>query len=240
MPEIALRDYVSGGYYLALPTEREAWMPAELLPEQFVSASPDLAHFFPGSWAIQWTEDKPEERLKRAAAFGISRDEFPSVVEWATASFGGEFGWPSCFYRLDAARQARSRFLSTKPDLITLGLGLHRDLVPGFLEYAKPPAPQEGYAPMGETGVFECVSRRANVALDGEILGLEFVSTYLGMLEESWISCGMIQDCVDQRGIELNRAGLIDSYSEAAACAELVLAFKEPGVWLPWLIVKYG
>ena len=240
MPEIALQDYVSGGYYLALPTEREAWMPAELLPEQFVSASPDLAHFFPGSWAIQWTGDKPEERLKRAAAFGISRDEFPSVVEWATASFGSEFGWPSCFYRLDTACQARARFLSSTPGLVTIGLGLHRDLVPGFLEYAKPPAPQEGYAPMGETGVFECVSRRSDVAPDGEALGFELVSTYVGILCESWICCGSKKDCVDRCGIALNHAGLIDSYSEAAACAELIPAFKEPGLWLPWLIVKYG
>lgn len=93
---------------------------------------------------------------------------------------------------------------------------------------------------MGATGVFECVSRQANVAPDGEALGFEFVSTYVGIFCESWICCSVKKDCVDRRGIELNRAGLIDSYSEAAACAELIAAFKEPGLWLPWLIIKYG
>ena|SRR5436305_14891985 len=86
-------------------------MPPELIPDQVLSASSMICGYFPDTWAIQWVSTDAENRLKKAAAFGISQNDLPHVTAWATGSVFKEFGWPSAFYSLEQpGKRERSSF----------------------------------------------------------------------------------------------------------------------------------
>jgi hypothetical protein len=224
-------EYVSGGYYLARRPEAGV-----------LSASGCLADFFPDSWAIEWSTDNSGHRSGKAALFGIVPESLREVQVWATESFEKEFGAWSAFYSLEAAKNARTRFLSEFPQVVVFGLGLRESCVDGFEDAARPPAPKPGYSPFGETGVLQCVSRREAIAPGGVPAGFELVSTYLGQLTCSWRCNALEAECARELGVQLNSAGLISSFEDATRCAEYVSrddAGAEPGLWLPWLITIY-
>ena len=127
---------VSGGYYLTHRAARDR--SPELLPERLISASNCICQFFPDSWAIEWASESADERLRKAATFGISGVDLPKVIAWATASMQQVFGWPNVFYTLEAAREAREGFLAQDSEVVIFGLGLHDSHVAEFLEAAKP------------------------------------------------------------------------------------------------------
>lgn len=143
MRDIVPSDYISGGYYLTRLGKRAEHMSPDLVPEGILSAS-GICECFPDTWAIEWASDDDQERTRRAAAFGISPDELPHVISWATGSLFREFGWPSAFYDLDAARKAREKFLPDACDVIVIGLGLHSSYTNEFLDAARPSPPNPG------------------------------------------------------------------------------------------------
>src|SRR5690349_14447562 len=128
-----LSEYVSGGYFVALATERPSYMNADLLPPRIVSASQCICRFFPDSWAIEWASDSPEERAEAAAAFGITAEQYPQVKHWATNAFEHEFGWPRLFYTLDFAASGLKLIPTPVPGLVIFSLALHHTLVEDFL-----------------------------------------------------------------------------------------------------------
>jgi hypothetical protein len=222
--------YLSGGYYVARLSG-------------ILSASDCMCSFFPDTWAIKWSSDSVEDRSKKAAAFGISNTALPEVVAWASESFEKSFGWPSAFYTLEAAQKARARFLPDDPDIVTFGLGLHESDAERFLTAAKLEETKPGCAPMGEIGVFQCVSSGEKVVAGGDFAGFELLATYLGRLTCSWLCSGLEKDCADQLGIVTNQLGFVQTYAEASRCAEFIAGDTvgaEPGLWLPWLITIYG
>jgi hypothetical protein len=224
-------EYVSGGYYVAR------------LPRQVLSASPCICEFFPDVWAIEWTSESVDGRSKQAAAFGISTKDLPNVIAWATGSFTKTFGWPNAFYTLEAAQKACASFLPDDPEIVVFGLGLHHSDVEGFLKAAQPEPAQPGYAPVGETGVFQCVSSAKKVVTGGDAAGFELLATFSGLLTCSWLCNGLEKDCAAQLGIVLNSRGFVDSYSDALRCAEFISRDEtraEPGLWLPWLVTIYA
>src|SRR3982751_3409988 len=180
-------EYVSGGYYVAHLSPRAEYMSPELIPDEVLSASPCICEFFPDDWSIEWTSESYEDRLKEASAFGISAINFPKVVTWATESFSKAFGWTSAFYTLEAAQEARARFLPDNSGTVIFGLGLHGSDVEVFLEAAKPEPIRSGYAQVGETGVFQCVSRGERVAKGGDVAGFELLATCYELLTCSWL-----------------------------------------------------
>jgi hypothetical protein len=109
-----------------------------LIPDKVLSASHCICRFFPDAWAIEWTSENVEEKLKKASAFGVSAIDLPTVVTWATESFSTAFGWPNVFYTLKAAQEARERFLPHDSELVIFGLALHRSDVEAFVRAAKP------------------------------------------------------------------------------------------------------
>src|SRR3954447_12624149 len=159
---------VSAGFYVARLSSRAEYMSAELIPDKVLSASNCICEFFPNAWAIEWTSEKLGERLKQASAFGVSAIDLPKVVRWATESFSTAFGWPNAFYTLEAAQEARERFLPHDSEIVIFGLGLHCSDVEGFLRAATPEPASPGCAPAGEAGVFQCVSRGKKVVAGGD------------------------------------------------------------------------
>lgn len=239
-----MNDYVSGGYYLARFAERHDYMSQDLIPERVLSASSEICKFFPDAWAIEWSNDNAEERSEKAAEFGISQSSLPKVVAWATKSFGKAFGWPSSFYTLEAAREAHTAFIPQGRDIVLFGLGLHESKTVEFLDAARPSPQKPGFAPEGESGVFQCISKRERMAAGGDVVGFEPVATLYGALSGSWLHYGLEKDCIEELGIAPNRRGFIESYQDALRCVELISQIKErgrwnPGLWLPWLIAVY-
>jgi len=234
--------YLSAGYYVTRLSDRGAHIPSELVPDKLLSASACICDFFPNGWAIAWASVTDEERLKRAAAFGVSSSGLPAVLEWATDAFSKDFGWPNTFYELEAAKDARARFLPADGDTVIIGLGLHQDDAEVFLKAATPPAPKPGFAPIGESGIFECVSSGTKIRDGGEFLGFELVATYLGILTCSWLCNGLEAVCANQLGIPPNSHGLVQTYADASRCAEFISRdgmSAEPGLWLPWRLSIY-
>jgi hypothetical protein len=135
-------------------------MSPDLIPGKVLSASGCICDSFPDDWAIEWASVSNEERSNAAAAFGISSADLPTVVAWATEAFSNDFGWQDAFYRLDAARKARARFLPDDLEAVIFGLGLHEADVQDFLAAARPPVRNPGFAPDGRVGYISMRERR--------------------------------------------------------------------------------
>lgn len=235
-------EYVSGGFYVARLASRAEYMSPDLIPDRVVSASGCISQFFPDVWSIEWSSTGLEERRKQAFAFGISDVDLPVVTAWATESFSVAFGWPNAFYSLRAAQEARAKFLPSRPEVVVLGVGLHQSHVEAVLQVAKPEEPAPGIAPAGATGLFECVSRRAEVPPGGDVAGFELLALHSGLLTCSWLCNGLEKVCAERLGVRTNGRGLVHSHAEAMRCAELISSDEvgaEPGLWLPWLLTLY-
>ena len=227
--------YLSAGYYVARRSERAAYMSSDLIPEKVLSASRCICDFFPDDWAIEWASVTNEERSKAASTFGISSADLPTVVTWATEAFDNEFGWPDAFYTLDAARKARTRFLPDDFEVVVFGLGLHEADVENFLAAANP-IQYLGFAPVGESGIFQCVSAGTSIAEGGQIAGFELLTTYNGLLTCSWLCNGLEKECANHLGIRANRVGFVETYAEASRCTEFISKPEtraRPRLWLP-------
>ena len=239
---VDLNDFVSAGYFLARLSEREPWMSAELLPERILSACDCICSFFPDAWTMDWSSS-PAERSKGVSAFQIPADRIADVVSWADGSFQKAFGWPRVLYSLADARAAQA-LLGPAVDGVTLfALGLPTDLVGAFLAAAEPPPQKEGYAPVGVTGYFRCVSRRERLADGGEPIGFELLSTWMGLLTHSWLCNGLEKQLHEKVGLIPNEYGFIANLDSARDGARRINAGElkgEPEEWFPWLVVRYG
>jgi hypothetical protein len=236
-------EYFSGGYYLARRAKRESYMSPELIPPEVLSGSVCICDFFPDDWAIEWVSLSDEERLKAAASFGIAPDHLGEIVAWATEGLSKTFGWPSAFYTLQAAKEARVALLPRDASVVAFGLGLHANHVEDFLEAARPPATKEGFAPVADTGIYQCVSARESIAEGGRFAGFELLSTLTGLLTCSWLCNGLERECAAQLGIRTNEHGFVATHLEALRCAEFISSDEvgaEPGLWLPWRVTIYA
>src|SRR5579871_3586068 len=101
--------YLSAGYYVTRLSDRGAHIPSELVPDKLLSASACICDFFPNGWAIAWASVTDEERLKRAAVFGVSSSGLPAVLEWATDAFSKDFGWPKHILRAGSGEGRTSK-----------------------------------------------------------------------------------------------------------------------------------
>ncbi|MEP7365365.1 MAG: hypothetical protein ABI972_19095 [Acidobacteriota bacterium] len=234
--------YASGGYHLARRLQAPVCRSPELLPSHVLSASECISEFLPDCWAIEWSSETGEERSTHASHFGIAPQSLPAVISWATGEFCKSFGWPNVFYTLEAAREARARFIPGTPDVVLIGLGLHKSLVSQFLEDAQPDAPKPGCAPVGETGVYQCVKSGQHPTSGGTPRGFEMLATCYGLLTCSWLCNGLEKVCAEQLGIRPNPHGFVETFEDAMRCTNLIVlpeTHAEPGLWLPWLITEY-
>lgn len=243
MTETIKTDYIAAGYYLVRLANRPEYVSAQLLPERLLSASGDICDSFPDTWAIEWTSEDEKDRLESAEKFGISPADLPKVIEWATQSFSIEFAWPNVFYSVYGARKARAMFLSHLDDVALFGLGLHKSNVEQFLSVAGPRPQQSGFAPEGATGVFEIVSRGALLPDGGTLPGYELLGVQYGHLTCSWLCNSLEKTFAEALDVIPNTNGFISTFEEASRCVTYISeghVGAEPGLWLPWMIMKYG
>lgn len=240
------RSYVAAGYFLSVDTGVRDVTGTTLRPVT-------LAHdhtsrrFFPETWALSWCSASREERLERAAAFGIPPRELDAVVAWADASFGSVFGAWDVFLKLDGARDAARRFLGRARGLELWGVGLHQSLVRGYCQASAPPPPAPGTAPTGPSGLHAAACLHpAPLADGGTVLGHELLVPEIGASFNSPESLHLHEQAVLQAaGVVPNADGLVDSLNDALACCRLLDALapeahRAVAGWLPWLVVRYA
>lgn len=238
---VALSDFTQAGFFVTRSVTRPDYCHCELLPDSIVSLSSCICQFFPATWTIDWTSDDHETRLRHASTFGISEDRLEPIVKDVTRLFGDCFGWESVMYSKDAAQRMIDDFLPKDLDTQIIGAALHNSHVDTYLEYAAPPKPKPGFAPAGAHGTFEVLSKRETPEPAGEALGFELL-VYDQGLSHSWLCNGLEKECHSKLGIFPNQHGLIKTFDDAKRCAEHVSSDRvgaEPGLWLPWLLMRY-
>lgn len=234
-------DYNSGGYYISKYVERPSYSSADLLPEKILSLSGCICEFVPDTWTLSWTGDLDEDRQKNAAFFGLTPETFKQVSAWTTAHFDNEVGWPNVCFDLETARLIRDQFIATTEPVVIFGIGLHKTLQNKFCDYAKPPEQKEGFAPVGETGLYRAIRTASVLQEGGKVLGFEPVS-FDQSQEHSWLCNELEKEIHRKLGVRPNENGYIDDFETALKCVDHISLDEvgaEPGLWLPWLIVKY-
>lgn len=238
-------DYVASGYFISRWTRTRDCTGTEL---RRVTLAGDHSQrsFFPEPWTLSWTSEAREDRIAKAAVFGIPEAQLEGVMTWADGSFGSLFGTWSVFFTLEAAQAAARLMLPNASDLDLWGVGLHRTLLPSYCEASKPPASPPGYAPIGASGthIAACV-RPSPLAEGGEVLGHEILIDDAGSCFNSPESRHLDEQAMLRAvGVAPNKDGLIDSFDDALACCRELSAHADETQhritgWLPWLIVRY-
>lgn len=228
MGDIDLGDFVSGGYILTRPAIRnDEYQSAELLPSQIYTASSCLTDVAFEYW---WTE----ENVAQAIDFGVPQYRWPELMAWYRAEFGTRIGAPGICRSPGVITEFAERFTTDTAGLVLLGLGLGPDHATELVANHRTPDD------LGEYGVFEELERRSKLERGGDVLGFEVLSYEYG-IEHSWLCNGLEQIAHDRLGITPNSAGLIESADQATAVASMANTSTavEPGLWLPWLLVRY-
>ena len=240
---IDIGEFIAGGYFLS----RHVGPDWTRTPMRRVT----LAHnhtprrFFPDSWTLSWTSGDGEDRIAAAAEWGIDAGDLDDVTAWADGAFNVAFGAWYVFFTLDTARAAAHTWLARAPDVELWGVGLRRDLVPGYCAATAPPLPVPGYAPMGSSGThFATCSRGAPLAAGGSPLGFEVLLEDVGSTFQSPQSLHRDeQEIFRAVGVTPNGHGLLTTYADALAiCRHLPAegaSFAHRSAWLPWLLVAY-
>jgi hypothetical protein len=233
---------ITAGFLLIKPYSRPDWGSERLLPQEIISASDCLCPQFPDSYAIKWTSDSEENKAKGFDSVGLSPNLRAAATEWATENFQKSFGWTGVFYSLQDAQSAKALFFPEDSNMWLIGLGLPTEFAVDFLEYAAPPSPKEGYAPMGASGWFEVVKKLQPLP-KGQFLGFELLNVEHGNVSHSWLCNHLEVHFSETLGIQPNQLGLIEELDDAKQCCEDINDEKvgaEPGLWLPWGLIKYN
>jgi hypothetical protein len=220
--------YLAAGYRITRWVPRPSYT-SPAMPERLVSLSRCIAPRLPDTWAIEWTGDTPEERERLAAAFGIGPAGLPAVLRWVTARFESEIGWPDVCFTLDTARELAA--FAGSDDVLLLGIGVDERYVSGLVDAEEPFKP----------GIRDALLRRTPLAPGGDALGHELVAANCG-LSCSWLCNRLEAEVPAALGLRPNPHGLVDDPAAAAAAAEHIGrpgTGAEPGLWLPWLLVRY-
>jgi hypothetical protein len=234
---------VAAGFLLVRPVERPSWSTQSLLPDVIISASGCRCPMFPGPYCLSWCSNSEEERAQKFRDIGLAAQEIPGAIEWATAVFEVEFGWPNVFYSLTGARGAARRWFPEDPALRILGIGLPAPYVEEFVREATPEAPEPGFAAIGESGFLQVVRRGEDLPSGGWSLGYEPLNVDLGEPAHSWLCNQLERHCADVLGITPAQNGLLATLSEAARCCAEIDREEvgaEPGPWLPWRLQEYA
>lgn len=223
------------GYYMILPTPRQAFMSDALLPDCIRSVSNCICPKAPDDWALDWASGyTSEERVAQALHFGISKDRVQDVIAFATDEFERQTGYPNVFYTPQYARTFYEEFLQNgEAELI--GLGIHSSDYDVLIEEL---TPTEG---QGEHGIYRVAAQQQPLAPNGEVLGYEIVN-FDAFLCCSWL-CNGLEVAVSERwDVRPNQYGLLDDRLAAQQAAEFCGSDEvkaEPGLWLACQLVRY-
>lgn len=238
---VELNDFFAAGFFLTKPVTRPDYCDSKLLPGTLVSLSSCICKFFPSSWTIDWCSETEDKRKEKAAYFGIPEDRLGATIQNITQLFDSEFGWENVIYSRNSAKKLLDTHLSADGSIWLLGAALHKSDIDSYMNKARPPEQQPGYAPVGAHGTYEMLQRRVSLDPPLQVMGFEPI-VYEHSLSCSWLCNGLETECHNKLGITPNNFGLIGNYNEAKQCTDYISSDEvgaEPGLWLPWLVVRY-
>lgn len=221
-------EFISGGYFLVKQIARP--YVSETLPANLLTLSSCFTEIAPDDWAISGYDHDDAERVAEAAKFGIPAQSVPRLVRLLSEEIGSQH--PNAFPSLPLAR-AFYRECIDKGEIALLGIRLDRTLL-ASLEAQRNDDVNRGL------GLSERVELRTPLDAGGEILGFEplgFEATKF----HSWLCHYAPADAIEKFGIGTNSKGFIDKFDDALGVTQhLKSTGAEPGIWEPWLIVRYA
>ena len=235
---VDLLQYIAGGCFVAKRVPRPAYTDPELMPENIVSVSESLGGILQAYWggaAMLYKE--------KMVKFGIPEDKHEEFAAWSRKN--DDIGHPNTFFTLARAREFVARFMPDATDIMLLGVALHRDLVPTFLEESK----QVVFDPVREKYIHSDhhatprVLKIREYPHPGELLGFEILGYDAGFW--SWLRSGLEKHIDRALGIRPNQYSLINTYEEALQIHNWILEDQksgdnaEPIPYNPWLIIRY-
>jgi hypothetical protein len=233
---------IAAGFQIIRSMPRDEWMSSALLPSRILSLSDCICPQFPGWYAFSFGSESDEERREAFHDLGVSAHQQQAAIDWATEHFGVTFGSPGVYYSLAEASADKHRFFPERDDIAVLGAGLPGEFVDCFLAHTIPPPTRPGFAPNGESGWREVVKER-KILPEGTVLGFELLDVEIGVLAHSWLCNGLETTFADKLGVRPNEHGYIACLDDAKRCCEEIERGRvgaEPGLWLPWGIVRYA
>jgi hypothetical protein len=155
---------------------------------------------------------------------------------------------PNVFLSLATARAFVHDYLASSAGLTLLGLGLHSKYAPTFLREGAPGGPAArawghtgGNA--GTPGVYAAVREAKTLGAGGAAVGFDQLGhDGLGGFH-SWLCSGLERLVYRNVHIRSNEVGLLSTLAEAQQALASISSDevgKEPGVWLPWLVMRYA
>ena len=236
-----MEPLTSAGFLIVRIVPRQDWHSPTLLPPRLLSASFCISPQFPGPYSLRWVDASDASRVDAFEKFGVAAPLREPAIAWSTERFEGVFGWPGTFYDVQDALAARRRFCASEDEIVVIGLGLSAGHAEEFLEYVAPTANRP--VPMGRSGVSEMISQCEPLPKGGQLLGFELLDVEYGQISHSWLCNQLEVHCFQTLGIRPGAYGLLADLETAAQCCAEVRkdsVGKEPGLWLPWAIVRYA
>jgi len=233
-----LADCVLGGYSVVLTRPRPDWARAAL-PDPIISWSRCLVGKLDDVWldAYREREGDMEAVYDRALErFGLERTAVDKLLRWYQAAQDLQF---DVFTALPPAQEVVRSFLTGRSDVAIVGVGLPRAYVQDLLAGGPPRSENAGFVESFDP-VADVVKRDQPLAPGGTVLGFEPLVAN-GGLACSWLCNGLDRDAEEKLGIQTNEHGLIESLEDAARVVTYIRedGHAEPGLWLPWLLVRY-
>jgi hypothetical protein len=229
---------VAYGYSILVPRQRPDWARKEL-PERIVSQSNCLKTDLTDVWLDAWREREGDmETVYREAHdhFALDRKAVDTLCLWYQTNPDVDM---HAFRTVSAAEEVVRGLLPHRSDVVIVGVGLPRKYV-NELFAGDTTGPVDG-APAGISElVLDALRRDQPLAPGGVALGFEPI-VLNGTLSCSWLCNGIDRDADDNLGIKTNASGLIEGLEEADRVVQYIRddGHAEPGLWLPWLLVRY-
>lgn len=231
-------DCVAFGYSILLPRPRPDWARKEL-PERIISGSGCLKTDLTDVWLDAWREREGDlESVYRDAQdqWGLSRQAVDELCFWYQTKPEVDM---NALRSLSAAQEVVRQLLPDRDDIAIVGLGLPRASVDELFLAAATGDTKGAPAGISEL-IIEALKRNEPLANGGTVLGYEPL-VIDGGLACSWICNGIDREADQKLQINTNAFGLIERLDDASRVVRYIDddGHAEPGLWLPWLAVRY-
>jgi hypothetical protein len=237
-PDPRLDDCVALRYSILRPRARPEWARTEL-PERIVSGSRCLNADLTDVWLDAWREREGDmEGVYRQASdeWGIDRQGVDALcLRYQTDREMDVHGIRS----RSAAQEIARQLLSARPDAVIVGFGLPRECVEEVVAVASAGG-AEGPPAMINQYIVDALEREQPLEAGATVLGFEPL-VIDASLSCSWLCNGIDRAAAEKLGIGTNAFGLIERREDADRVVRYIRedGHAEPGLWLPWLLVRY-
>lgn len=239
MQRTDLKGFYSGGYFLLRtgtpdkrPPTKEAWPTDYLVSLSECVSGPRLSVV----WG--WEPGSPQT----AREFGIPEARMNDFIDWCRSGYKDQLDLFSMFYSPDAARAFVKTFELPTDELHLIGIGLPKEIQPGWLIKAKNASQ---FGTVESFGIVRQIEKAEPLDESGAALGYDIVSFDHDDFSHSWLCSYLERDMYDLFGIHANQIGLLDGFADASTVRDWIAEDEEQGFraepepYEMWLLVSY-